>query len=62
MLIHTCHAMLRCAVALGIHFQNGMVWARQGMYESNTATLTQMRKTQFKPLAAWQGMGTAWYV
>jgi hypothetical protein len=39
--IHTCRAMPmpHWAVALRSRFQNGMVPARYGMYESNTAAL-----------------------
>jgi hypothetical protein len=68
MLIHTCHAMCmpRCAVALGSHFQNGMVvaWHGRGMAclnQTRPHCVNQIGKTQSKPLAARHGRGTAWY-
>jgi hypothetical protein len=72
MLIHTCHAMPRCAVALRCRFQNGMVaaWhghgtARHGMCESNTAALCKSNgKNTTKTLSGTarhdKGMGAAW--
>jgi len=40
-LIDTCHAVPLpcCALALRSRFQNGTVWARHGMCETNTAAL-----------------------
>jgi hypothetical protein len=61
--------MLRCAVALRSHFQNGMVVARQGcgmasVNQTRPDCANQMGKTQSKPLVARHGrvMGTTWYV
>jgi hypothetical protein len=67
MLIYTYHAMPmpRCAVALRVRFQNGMVvaWHGRGMAcvnQTRPHCVNQMGKTQSKPLAAWHGRGTAW--
>jgi hypothetical protein len=64
MLIHTFHAMPmpRCAVALRIRFQNGMVvaWHGRGMAcvnQTRPHCVKQMGKTQYKPLAARHGRG-----
>jgi hypothetical protein len=68
MLIYTCHAMPRFAVALGSRFQNGIVaWHGRGVAcvnQTRPHCVNQMGKTQSKPLAArhGRGMGSAWYV
>jgi hypothetical protein len=67
MLIPTCHAMSRCAVALWSRFQNGMVvaWHGRGMAcvnQTRPHCVNQMGNTQSKPLAARHGSGTARYL
>jgi hypothetical protein len=62
-----CHAMPRCAVALRSRIQNSMVvvWHGRGMAcvnQTRPHCVNQMGKTQFKPLRARHGRGTAWYV
>jgi hypothetical protein len=66
MIIHTCHAMPmpRCAVALRIRFQNGMVVALHGrgmacVNQTRPHCANQMGTTQSKHLAARHGGGTA---
>jgi hypothetical protein len=61
MVTHTCHAapMPRCAVALRIRFQNGMVVAWH-VNQTRPRFVNQMEKTQSKLLAARHGRGTAW--
>jgi hypothetical protein len=64
-LIHACHAMPHCAMALRSHFQNSIVVAchGHGMPQVNQTRLlyvNQMGKTQSKSLTAWHCRGTAW--
>jgi hypothetical protein len=69
LLIHTCHA--HAALFRGLdnslseRHGRGMARARHGMACVNQTRphfVNQMEKTQYKPLAARHGMGTAWYV
>jgi hypothetical protein len=57
--------MPRCAVALKSRFQKGMIVAWHGcemscVNQTRPHCVNEMGKTQYKPLAAWHGRGTAW--
>jgi hypothetical protein len=67
MLIYTCHAMpmLCCVMVLRSCFQNGLVvaWHRRSIACVNQSwphCVSQIGKTQSKPLVAQHGRGSAW--